>query len=67
MTRNLFFCEEWAVSFLDGHKGKINKFPQSVRSTFAKLFAHIFPSSLGKDLTVKNANFLFFFHLGFMS
>jgi hypothetical protein len=40
MTRNLFFCEEWATSFPAGHKGK--KFlSQFVWSTFAKLFVHV--------------------------
>ena len=27
MIRNLFFCEEWAASFLGGHKGKKLFFP----------------------------------------
>jgi hypothetical protein len=39
--KKLVFCEEWAASFLAMHKGKKPFLFQSVRSSFAKLFAHV--------------------------
>jgi hypothetical protein len=41
MTRNLFFCKEWAGSFPARHKGKKLFLSPSMQSTFAKLFAHV--------------------------
>jgi hypothetical protein len=48
MTRNLFFCKEWATFAQVGHKKKKNFFStsnviisQSMHSTFVKLFAHV--------------------------
>jgi hypothetical protein len=62
MTRNLFFCEEWAAFFLAGHKGKNFYFPIRVVN-FCKTFLTCSPSSLGQDLIVKNAIFFFPFGL----
>jgi hypothetical protein len=41
MTRNLFFCKDWAASFYVGHKGKKTFLSQSVLPTFTKPFAHV--------------------------
>jgi hypothetical protein len=41
MTRNLFFCEEWATSFLAGHKGKKLFFPNPC-SQLLQNFLHMF-------------------------
>jgi hypothetical protein len=57
-----FFCEEWTTSFLVGHKEKNFSFPICAVN-FCKTFCTCFPSSLGQDLTVKNAIFFNFFFI----
>jgi hypothetical protein len=58
--KNLFFCEEWTASFLAMHKGK--NFSFSICAVnFCKTFCTCSPSSLGQDLTVKNAKNIYFF------
>jgi hypothetical protein len=55
MTKNLFFCKEWAASFSYRAQGKKSfSFPIRVVN-FCKTFCACFPSSLGQDLTIKNA------------
>jgi hypothetical protein len=65
LTRNLFFCKEWAASFLSSTREKNFSFP--IRAVnFCKTFSTCSPSSLGQDLTVKNATFIFIFSFGFL-
>jgi hypothetical protein len=47
-------CKKWAASFLAKHKEKKKFFPNCVVN-FCKTFCTCSPSSLGQDLTVKNA------------
>jgi hypothetical protein len=65
MTRNLFFCEEWAASFLARHKGKNLSFP-ILAVNFCETFCTCFPSSLGQDLIVKNAILFYFILFGLL-
>jgi hypothetical protein len=41
MTRNLFFCKEWAASFLAGHKGENLFFPNPCGQLLRNFFAHV--------------------------
>jgi hypothetical protein len=66
MTRNLFFCKEWAASFLTEHKGKKISSPIRVVN-FCKTFFTYSPSSLGQDITIKKFKKFKKIHLGFMS
>jgi hypothetical protein len=64
MTRNL--TKNGQLLSLPCTREKNVSFPIHVVN-FCKTFCTCSPSSLGQDLTVKNANFILFFHLGFLS
>jgi hypothetical protein len=65
MTKNLFFCEEWAASFPTMYKEKNNSFP--IRAVnFCETFCACSPISLGQDLKVKNGRKKSFFSCGLL-